>query len=197
MKSLLAKERQKPRLQFKLGTLLVMMALCGSAMAYYLARSNRQRLTTQMNILASLEGRAPVADVSIYSLNLRNKRDDSLALWIPRRGQLKICWATNLAHEDGPAKVDAITLSEGSHTVRVRSLRNETSLLVDNKIVFNRRHSKDWNVAQPISWELSGDHELTTPTTVVLATVGIATLRSDEAYDAEKHRFGLKIWLER
>lgn len=185
------------RWQFNVGTLLMMTALCGSVLSFSLARANRLRLTSKMNALAELEGSPPIADVTIYRLQVKNAGDDMASLWIPRHGRIKLCWTTSMSEEGVPKSFESVELGEGRHSLAAKVQTTETIIELDDLVIFRRQHTPAWNLAQDTYWEQTGDVELNLPNTVILSGFGVATLRSDEAFDPEKHRFGLKIWLER
>lgn len=185
------------RWQFNVGTLLMMTALCGSVLSFSLARANRLRLTSKMNALAELEGSPPIADVTTYRLQVQNARDDIAFVWIPRHGRLKLCWTTSMSEEGLPKSFESIELGEGRHSLTAKMRTTETTIELDDVAIFRRQHTPAWNLSQDTDWEQTGDLELNVPNTVIFSGFGVATLRSDEAFDPEKHRFGLKIWLER
>lgn len=189
-------KQSKLSLQFNLATLLLVTALCGSSMAYFLARSNRARLTTKMNALANLDNWLPVSDVATYSTNIEVANDESFEIWVPRHGCLKLCWSTSVG-ENFVAEAKPIELREGRHAIVVRVLKFEALILVDNQVVFNRRYSRDWNIAQPVEWASVGEQVLSAKKSLIMSAPGVVTLRSDEPFDPTKHRYGLKIWLER
>jgi hypothetical protein len=84
----------------------------------------------------------------------------------------------------------------GRHRLAIGTHSKQTQLKVDGEVLFSRVNDRSWNIAMPAALSLRGSVHPSGSREVIFMARGHVRLAADEAYDADKHQFGLKVWLE-
>lgn len=198
-------EHPRWRLSVRMSTVVLWLTAVAVWTAYYKAWATRHVWQDRMGRMEIAAGMPPLADPEMYQVN-RLPGGEDWFVWVPLGETCRLRYAFQGFDADAFSdRYQELPLSAGRHVIqltttgRLNSSRRtqQASLVVDRKVIFHREFTREWNISSP--WTAVTAEQVTnleTPQSILTA-FGKAHLVADEAYDPDKHRFGLQIWLAR
>jgi hypothetical protein len=195
-------------LHMRLDTLLLLVTLATVAVAYYTAQNDRRKWHSTLNRVETACGLPPIQDVMKLEIAPMSKPNRFMSnasesrfewmVWVPYGGA-KVVGYTDQPMHDPLEAIGTKQIGFGRHKVAIVFKRRDqpTRLLVDGEELFSRKNDRSWNISLPASVSVGGSVQPPNDSSAVLfMALGHVRLEANEAYDASKHQFGLKVWLE-
>lgn len=189
------------RWNLRLSTVLLLLTAATVSVAYYQSRAKRVVAAELLRRMQIAAGIPPILDESQFQLD---EVDQVWYLWVPPGRKCEVRYAFHLASDGSfPENFEMVELEAGRHKLelqwqyRAGSMRTyPVRLAIGSETVLDRATGREWNVSHELE-RFAGVEQFSkwAGEITLLKLGGTVRLAVDESYDAERHSFGLHLWI--